>query len=129
MGGQQAGYIRQWCRFRPERDPRYYFGFGWGDDMNGFAKQAPQRPGPNPVHYPFRTFDGGTLMYPQRSGSRVYNVNRDGMDHQGLYPDWVEDLRHLAGRQIESDLGRGAEAYLQMWERADGVPGPRCRSP
>jgi hypothetical protein len=25
-------------------------------------------------------------------------------------------------------MGRGAEAYLQMWERAEGVPGPDCRS-
>ena len=25
-------------------------------------------------------------------------------------------------------MGRGAEAYLQMWERAEGVPGPGCRS-
>ena len=32
----------------------------------------------------------------------------------------------LAGDEIVEDLARGAEAYLQMWERADGVPAQRC---
>jgi hypothetical protein len=27
------------------------------------------------------------------------------------------------------DLWNGAEAYLEMWERADGIPAPRCASP
>jgi hypothetical protein len=54
----------------------------------------------------------------QVSGSRVYDINADGVDHYGLYPDWVEDLRVIAGPEIVADLARGAEAYLQMWERA-----------
>jgi hypothetical protein len=48
------------------------------------------------------------------------------MAHYGLFPDWVEDLRLLAGQEVVDDLGRGAEAYLQMWERAVGVPPTRC---
>ncbi|HVE67212.1 MAG TPA: hypothetical protein VNB64_01395, partial [Solirubrobacteraceae bacterium] len=31
------------------------------------------------------------------------------------------------GDAVVDDLARGAEAYLQMWERAEGVPGPECR--
>ena len=31
-----------------------------------------------------------------------------------------------AGDRIVHDLGRGAEAYLEMWERADGIQGVRC---
>ena len=34
----------------------------------------------------------------------------------------------IAGDQIVKDMSRGAESYLQMWERAKGVPEPRCRS-
>ena len=34
----------------------------------------------------------------------------------------------IGGDAIVKDMGRGAEAYLQMWERAEGVPGPDCRS-
>jgi hypothetical protein len=56
----------------------------------------------------------------------VYDINVDGMAHYGLFPDWVEDLRLLAGQEVVEDLGRGAEAYLQMWERAVGVPAARC---
>jgi hypothetical protein len=44
--------------------------------------------------------------------------------HYGLYPDWMEQLRLLAGQPIADDLMSGAEAYLQTWERAIGVPGP-----
>ena len=34
----------------------------------------------------------------------------------------------IAGDRIVNDLGRGSEAYLQMWERAEGVPKVRCPS-
>jgi hypothetical protein len=33
----------------------------------------------------------------------------------------------LGGRKILDDMWRSSEAYLQMWERANGVPGPECR--
>jgi hypothetical protein len=32
-----------------------------------------------------------------------------------------------AGNKISADMARGSETYLQMWERAQGIPGPRCR--
>ena len=61
----------------------------------------------------------------QRSGQRVYDINMDGVAHYGLYPDWIEDLRkHRRARTIVDDMARGPEAYLQMWERADGVQRP-----
>ena len=72
----------------------------------------------NPVRYPFRSFDGGSVDRPQHSGTRVYDINTDGVDHYGLYPDWIEDLRKVAGTQIVDDMANGAEAYLQMWQRA-----------
>jgi hypothetical protein len=57
----------------------------------------------------------------------VFDVNKDGVAHYGLYPDWLQDLRMQAGNKIMADMARGSESYLQMWERADGIPGPRCR--
>ncbi|HEV2811680.1 MAG TPA: hypothetical protein VGW10_00395, partial [Solirubrobacteraceae bacterium] len=45
------------------------------------------------------------------------------------YPDWIEDLRKLGGDEIVEDMARGAESYLQMWERAVGVPAMTCRGP
>jgi hypothetical protein len=57
----------------------------------------------------------------QHSGTRVYDVNTDGVDHYGLYPDWIEDLRLVGGRQIVDDMANGAEAYLQLWARAEAA--------
>jgi hypothetical protein len=51
----------------------------------------------------------------------VFDINVDGLAHYGLMPDWLEDLRIVAGSDGEaiiSDMGRGAEAYLQAWARA-----------
>ena len=98
--------------------------------MNGFGAQGHPREGaPNPVQYPFKSFDGGVTFQRQRSGVREFDINKDGVAHYGLYPDWVEDLRKIAGDQIVEDMSRGAEAYLQMWERAAGVPRTHCLTP
>jgi hypothetical protein len=53
----------------------------------------------------------------------VYDVNTDGVDHYGLYPDWIEDLRLVAGQGIVDDMANGAEAYLRMWARAEAAAG------
>ncbi len=81
--------------------------------------------------YPFTGY-GGVTVRKQVSGERVYDINDDGVAHYGLYPDWWEDLEHVAGAQgpaIRDDMLRGAEAYLQMWERAEGVSNDACRQP
>jgi hypothetical protein len=124
MAGSTTDFAAAWRETKTQRDPRFYWGIGWGADMNGFASQGGPRQGGN-VSYPFRSFDGH-LVDRQRSGQRVYDINVDGVAHYGLFPDWVEDLRLLAGQDVVDDLGRGAEAYLQMWERAVGVPATRC---
>ncbi len=125
-----AEFVKDWQTIRKYRSPKHFFGFGFGSDLNGFSSAAGKRPnnGSNPVRYPFRAI-GGTTVDRQRSGTRVYDVNNDGVSHYGLYPDWVEDLRKVGGQAIHTEMGRGAEAYLQMWERAEGVPARRCRSP
>ncbi|MGI8461591.1 MAG: hypothetical protein ACR2OC_08170, partial [Solirubrobacterales bacterium] len=128
--GGSEGFVQNWQETKPLRDKDYYFGFGYGADANGFGAQG----GPRdvalapPVSYPFRSFDGSVELDKQTSGERVFDINTDGVAHYGLYPDWIEDLRMIAGDAIVKDMGRGAEAYLQMWERANGVPSTDCRS-
>jgi hypothetical protein len=39
----------------------------------------------------------------------------------------VQDLRMIAGDEIVNDLAKGPEAYLQMWERAEGIAPTRCQ--
>jgi microsomal dipeptidase-like Zn-dependent dipeptidase len=121
-------FIDEWRALRDVADPRYKFGIGFGADANGFHAQPPPRGAdkPNPVTYPFTSLDGRVSFDKQVSGQRVYDVNADGVAQYGLYPDWMEQLRLLAGKPIADDLMNGAEAYLETWERAVGVPGPGC---
>jgi hypothetical protein len=127
--GNSTKFVEEWKKTKPMANPRFWFGFGYGADMNGFGSQGDPRGAgvPNPVSYPFKSFDGAVTFDKQKSGERVYDINVDGVDHYGLYPDWIEDLRKLAGDEIVADMGRGAEGYLQMWERAEGVPATRCQ--
>jgi len=121
-------FIEEWRQLRAVADPRYRFGIGFGADANGFHSQPPARGAgkPSAVAYPFKSLDGSITFDRQVSGQRVYDVNVDGVAHYGLYPDWMEQLRLLAGQPIATDLMSGAEAYLQTWERAVGVPPTRC---
>jgi hypothetical protein len=118
-------FAQEWREARANRNPRFLFGLGFGSDINGLHAQPEPRAdaAENPVRYPFRSFDGGSLISRQRSGTRVYDINPDGVDHYGLYPDWIEDLRLVAGPQIVSDMANGAEAYLRLWARAEAAAG------
>jgi hypothetical protein len=115
-------YVDSWQQARATHDPDYLLGFGYGSDNNGLGAQPAPRAGAaaNPVTYPYTTFDGGTVMGQQHSGTRTYDINVDGVAHYGMFPDYIEDLRMIAGDQIVDDMANGAEAYLQMWERARG---------
>ncbi len=128
--GGSEGFVDQWQHLRSyyREGGNQYFGVGYGADANGFGSQGAPRD-PNvapPVEYPFKSWDGKVTLGRQVSGERQYDINVDGVSHYGLYPDWVEDLRMQAGDKILRDMGRGAEAYLEMWERADGITEVRC---
>jgi microsomal dipeptidase-like Zn-dependent dipeptidase len=122
------GYYEDWKRLRSQRDRQYFYGIGFGADMNGFSASAGALDPEHQIKYPFKSFDGGVTIDKQQSGEQTYDINEDGIAHYGLFPDWVEGLRQLGGDAIVNDMANGAEAYLQMWERAEGVPPPRCRS-
>lgn len=128
--GDSEGFVDEWHGHVHDMDPSYYFGMGYGADTNGLGAQGSPRgaDAPDPVAYPFTALFGVEVDQ-QRSGERVYDINVDGVAHYGLYPDWIEDLRQLAGADIDADLVRGPEAYLQMWERADGIENDACRQP
>lgn len=131
--GDSTGFVEKWRRHLGWADPRFYFGFGYGADINGLGAQGNPRGADvgNAVTYPFRGLNDVRIDR-QRAGRRVYDINVDGVAQYGLYPDWIEDLRRVAGRDgaaIVDDMARGAEAYLQMWERAQGVRPDSCRNP
>ena len=126
--GNSVAFVKAWRETKPMRNPKTWFGFGYGSDMNGFGHQGEPRLGArNPVAYPFKSFDGKQTLDRGVTGRRTWDVNVDGVAHYGLYPDWIEDLRQLAGDEIVEDMARGSEAYLQTWERAIGIGRERCR--
>lgn len=124
IGGGSESMVKDWKTLKAERDPRFYFGFGWGADLNGFHSSGAPRAdaAKNPVVYPFKSWDGKQTIDKLTTGQRTWDINKDGVAHYGLYPDWIEDIRKIAGDKIVKDFGRGAESYLEMWERANGVP-------
>jgi microsomal dipeptidase-like Zn-dependent dipeptidase len=125
--GDSTGFVDKWRYHVGRADKRYYFGLGYGADINGLGAQGDPRGShaKNPVTYPFKGL-GGVTIRKQHSGRRVYDINVDGVAHYGLYPDWIEDLRHLAGDAIVKDMARGSEAYLLTWERALGIKANSC---
>ena len=115
-----ADYVAEWKQLRPQQTP-YMFGWGYGADLGGLSLQPEAGGG---LTYPFKSLDGAVTFQRQRTGNRTFDYPSEGVAHYGLYADWLADLARLGGPQLTSDLLNGAEAYLEMWERADGVPSP-----
>jgi hypothetical protein len=124
IASSSKSHVEEWKTLKAERDKRFYFGFGYGADMNGFHHLGGPRGGDaeDPVAYPFKSWDGKQTIDRQVTGQRTWDINVDGVAQYGMFPDWIEDIRKLGGDQIVRDMGRGSEAYLEMWERALGVP-------
>jgi microsomal dipeptidase-like Zn-dependent dipeptidase len=102
------------------RSKRGYFGVGLGTDTGGFSSL----PGPradaaqSSLAYPFRSYDGKVGFRRERSGTRTYDLNTDGVAHYGLIADLIGDMEQHGGRPALRSLFRSAEAYLRMWELA-----------
>ena len=90
-------------------------------------RAGPPRNGPNPVTYPFRSWDGKVAIGKQRRGERVTTSTSTAWPTTACIPTGTSTCAGLAGQEIIDDLVRGAEAYLQMWERAAASPPAAAR--
>ncbi|MGC3000497.1 discoidin domain-containing protein [Streptomyces sp. G35A] len=110
------GFVGEARRTEAVRE-KYGVGYGYGTDMNGVGGWPAPRgaDAPNPVTYPFRSVDGGSVIDRQTTGERTWDLNTDGAAHYGLVPDWIEDIRRVGGQDVVDDLFRGAESYLDTW--------------
>ncbi|WP_151476314.1 galactose-binding domain-containing protein [Streptomyces albicerus] len=123
LGGFIAQYMHGSEEFGAEAErtealrDKYGVGYGYGTDMNGVGGWPAPRGADtsNPVKYPFRSTDGGSVIDKQTTGERTWNLNTDGAAHYGLVPDWIEDIRLVGGQDVVDDLFRGAESYLDTW--------------
>ncbi|MFJ1822663.1 discoidin domain-containing protein [Streptomyces sp. NPDC088139] len=127
LGGFAAQYMSGSAAFSSEAGrtdalrEKYQVGYGFGTDMNGVGGWPAPRGGdtPNPVKYPFRSTDGGSLIDKQTTGERTWDFNSDGAAHYGMVPDWIEDIRIVGGQEVVDDLFTGAESYLRTWGNAE----------
>lgn len=98
----------------------YLKSVGFSTDMGGLGGQANPRydAESNPLVYPFTT-EAGLTIYRQSSGNKVFDYNVHGMAHYGMMADYIQDLR-MAGDPVSYDAVMSfAEAFIQMWERAE----------
>ncbi|MFC9623790.1 discoidin domain-containing protein [Streptomyces sp. NPDC056930] len=127
LGGFAAQYMSGSAAFSAEARrtdalrEKYQVGYGYGTDMNGVGGWPGPRGGdtPNPVKYPFRSTDGGSLIDKQTTGERTWDFNTNGAAHYGMVPDWIEDIRIVGGQEVVDDLFTGAESYLRTWGNAE----------
>jgi hypothetical protein len=117
-----SGYVKDWQKYRPKQTP-YDFGWGYGADLGGLSHQ-PDVSGK--ISYPFKSFDGSVTFDREKTGDRTFDYNTDGVAHYGMYADWFADLKRLGGDRLAQDMMDGAEAYLEMWERATGIAQTEC---
>ncbi|MEV0749692.1 discoidin domain-containing protein (plasmid) [Streptomyces sp. NBC_00184] len=127
LGGFAAQYMSGSAAFSAEAArtealrEKYQVGYGYGTDMNGVGGWPAPRGGDvsNPVRYPFRSTDGGSVIEKQTTGERTWDFNTDGAAHYGMVPDWIEDIRIVGGQGVVDDLFTGAESYLRTWGNAE----------
>jgi hypothetical protein len=98
----------------------YLAGVTFSTDMSGIGIQAAPRAnaGTDPLIYPFTT-EFGLTIDKQVTGNRAFDLNTDGVAHYGLVADHIQDIRERASTRIYESVMNSAEAYLQMWERAE----------
>jgi hypothetical protein len=121
---QASQYVKEWQKFRPQRTP-YAFGWGYGADLGGLSDQ-PSPDSQGSIGYPFRSYDASVTFGRQRTGDRTFDYAKDGVAQYGLYADWFADLRRVGGQALAQDMWNGAEAYIEMWERSEGIRAAGC---
>jgi len=121
-GHSAESFVHEWQRGEAYRDEHGINGYGFGIDVNGLGGLPGPRAGG--VTYPFRSADGSVTLDRETMGQRTWDYTKDGMAHYGLMPDWIEDIRKVAGDEIVQDLVGGAESYLRMWRATEAFRAP-----
>lgn len=84
--------------------------YGWDQDGDG-------------VEDGFQAVGVNGRFRKQRTGTRAFDFNTDGLAHVGLLPDFLRDLTHVGLTEQELEpLFHSAEAYIRMWEKIHGGP-------
>ena len=101
----------------------YEVGVGFGSDVQGILSFGFGDDGFVP-EYPFLSYDGTVEFTEPKIGNRTIDFVEEGMAHYGMFPEWVENLRQVSEEQGNDSFEifmNSAEAYLQMWARAEAA--------
>ncbi|MDX1694490.1 MAG: hypothetical protein R3208_12055 [Ketobacteraceae bacterium] len=104
-------------------DNQLEVGFGIGSDIQAVTSQPGGDPDYQP-EYPITSHDGKVTFYAPQTGDRLFDFRNEGIAHYGLYAEWVDNLRQVSQQQQNDSFEifmNSAEAYLQMWERAQAA--------
>lgn len=98
----------------------FSIGIGIGSDVQGVTSQTDFDE--VQIEYPFTSVDGLVTFTTPGTGNRQFDYRSEGMAHYGMLAEWMENFRQMDAAD-PADLTRllmnSAEAYLQMWERAE----------
>ncbi len=106
---------------RYDKPRKGFVGVGLGTDTNGFSALPGPRPDAahHPLRYPFRSYDGSVTFGREHTGTRTFDLNKDGVAQYGLIADLIADMeRTKSGRRALPLLFNSAQAYVDMWRRA-----------
>lgn len=114
--------------------PRFPGGAGACPD--GTAQEAAAQANTRGVTYPVPVFTAAGFSpvtslpqagEPDGNGgtTRVWDFNKDGMAHIGMYPDMIADLANIGMKTSDiTPLFKSAEQYIRMWAAAEGINVP-----
>ncbi len=93
-------------------------GVALGTDTGGFANLPGPAGGGRRLTYPFRSFDGKVQFTRQRTGTRTFDLNADGVAHYGLMPDLLALIgEQPRGQEALAVLFRSTASFLDTWRR------------
>jgi microsomal dipeptidase-like Zn-dependent dipeptidase len=116
-----AGMIKRIHALAHDSTSRYLVGMPFGTDVGGFASLPSPDSRRHRLRYPFTAYNGVRFAR-ERTGRKVFDINADGVAHYGLMPDLLAQMqREPGGRAAAALVYRGAEAYLEAWDRANGT--------
>jgi microsomal dipeptidase-like Zn-dependent dipeptidase len=106
-------------------------GVGVGTDFNGLSQQPQGRfahatpiGAPRRVQYDVDQMVQTTeiLQQSDRPGNRRFDLNRDGLAHYGLLPDFVRDIANQFGSEEPLvPFFRSAQRFIETWERCEAA--------
>lgn len=85
------------------------------------SARCPVLPGrrDRPLRYPFKSHGGAVTFSREKTGTRVFDLNKDGVACYGVIPDLLADMQRTAqGRRAMALLFGSAQACLDTWRRA-----------